>query len=237
MSSNLGLGFPEVNLKMGNPSARRIYEFDDFRLDAGHLMLYHGDDELSLAPKAVEMLLALVERRGQIVSKDELLEAVWPDVAVEESNLFLYLSVLRKTLGTQQNGKPWVETLRRRGYRFNGNVRLVHLDRNGGNGIVVEPLHLVSPAPTPSIDTTDKVERGKSGARLTRKAFAATGVIAAVAALAFTSWYFFSPRPIDSVAVLPFVNESGDAELDYLSGAMTETAIASLSKVPGLQVK
>ena len=55
-----------------------------------------------MVPKAVETLLALIERRGKIVSKDELLEAVWPDTVVEESNLFLYLSVLRKTLGTQK---------------------------------------------------------------------------------------------------------------------------------------
>src|SRR4030095_10204617 len=67
----------------------------------------------------------LIERRGKIVSKDELLEAVWPDTVVEESNLFVYLSVLRKTLGALQDGSPYVETLRRRGYRFNGDVQLL----------------------------------------------------------------------------------------------------------------
>src|SRR4029450_6419553 len=70
-------------------------------------------------------LLALIERRGKIVSKDELLQAVWPDTGVEESNLFVYLSGLRKTLGTLQDGRPYVETLRRRGYRVNGEVHLV----------------------------------------------------------------------------------------------------------------
>ena len=119
---------------MVNPIERYVYEFGDFRLDAGHLMLYHGDEELSLAPKAVETLVALVERRGEIMSKDELLEAVWPDAVVEESNLFVYISVLRKTLGTQESGDPWVETLRRRGYRFSGDVRLVPA-QNGGNGM------------------------------------------------------------------------------------------------------
>src|SRR5262249_46460796 len=90
-------------------------------------------------PKAVETLVALIERRGKIVSKDELLEAVWPNTVVEESNLFLYLSVLRKTLGTQQDGRPYVETLRRRGYRFNGEVRLVvEVIEDKGQGLVVE---------------------------------------------------------------------------------------------------
>ena len=80
------------------------------------------------------------------MSKDELFRAVWPDTVVEESNLFLYLSVLRKTLGTQKDGRPYVETLRRRGYRFNGDVRLVaeeiedrhvvdQVEQNGSNTI------------------------------------------------------------------------------------------------------
>ncbi|MCM3903896.1 MAG: winged helix-turn-helix domain-containing protein [Pyrinomonadaceae bacterium] len=103
----------------------KVYEFDDFRIDVDHLMLSHQGSEIPLVPKAVETLVALIEHRGKIVSKDELLDAVWPDTVVEESNLFLYLSVLRKTLGTQKNGSPYVETLRRRGYRFNGEVHLV----------------------------------------------------------------------------------------------------------------
>jgi len=103
----------------------KVYEFDDFRIDVAHLMLYHRGTEIAMVPKAVETLLALIERRGKIVSKDELLEAVWPDTVVEESNLFLYLSLLRKTLGTHQDGSLYIETLRRRGYRFNGEVHLV----------------------------------------------------------------------------------------------------------------
>jgi DNA-binding winged helix-turn-helix (wHTH) protein len=63
-----------------------------------------------MVPKGVKTLLALIERRGKIVTKEELLEAVWPDTVVEESNLFLYLSHLRKTLGTQKDGGPYVET-------------------------------------------------------------------------------------------------------------------------------
>jgi DNA-binding winged helix-turn-helix (wHTH) protein/TolB-like protein len=110
---------------MENDPQHKVYSFDDFRIDASHRMLYRRDEEIPMVPKAVETLLALIERRGKIVSKDELLAAVWPDTVVEESNLFLYLSLLRKTLGTQKDGKPYVETLRRRGYRFNGEVHLV----------------------------------------------------------------------------------------------------------------
>ena len=110
---------------MTNAAEHKVYGFDDFRIDVAHLMLYHEGAEIPMVPKAVETLLALIERRGKIVSKDELLEAVWPDTVVEESNLFLYLSLLRKTLGTHKDGSPYLETLRRRGYRFNGEVHLV----------------------------------------------------------------------------------------------------------------
>jgi DNA-binding winged helix-turn-helix (wHTH) protein len=102
-------------------------------------MLYHQGGEIPLVPKAVETLLVLIERRGNIVRKNELLEAVWPDAIVEESNLFLYLSLLRKTLGKHKDGSPYVETLRRRGYRFNGNVNLVVESKDGPSSNRVNP--------------------------------------------------------------------------------------------------
>lgn len=125
LSSKLTLIVSKFILRMDIAAEHKVYEFDDFRIDVAHLMLYRRGAEIPLVPKAVETLLALIERRGKIVSKDELLEAVWPDTVVEESNLFLYLSHLRKTLGTHKDGSPYVETLRRRGYRFNGEVHLV----------------------------------------------------------------------------------------------------------------
>ncbi len=125
MSSKLTLIVSKFILRMDIAAEHKVYEFDDFRIDVAHLMLSHQGSEIPLVPKAVETLVALIEHRGKIVSKDELLEAVWPDTVVEESNLFLYLSLLRKTLGTHKDGSPYVETLRRRGYRFNGEVHLV----------------------------------------------------------------------------------------------------------------
>ncbi|MFN0279080.1 MAG: winged helix-turn-helix domain-containing protein [Pyrinomonadaceae bacterium] len=107
---------------MGKSSNNKIYEFEEFRLDAAHLMLSRNYEEIPLAPKAVETLLVLVEHRGKILSKDELMDAIWADSIVEESNLAQYLHILRKTLGKLQNGHPYIETLRRRGYRFNGEV-------------------------------------------------------------------------------------------------------------------
>ena len=107
---------------MVKPPVHRIYEFESFRFDAAHLMLYRGDAEISLVPKAAQTLLILIERRGEILGKDELMETIWNDSIVEEANLTQYVHILRKTLGAAANGKPLIETLRRRGYRFNGEV-------------------------------------------------------------------------------------------------------------------
>src|SRR5262245_26868 len=97
LSLNSTLVFPKLILKVENPARHKVYEFGDYRVDVAHRMLYQQGIEIPMAPKAVETLLALIERRGKIVSKEELLETVWPDTVVEESNLFVYLSLLRKT--------------------------------------------------------------------------------------------------------------------------------------------
>ncbi len=107
---------------MAKLGAQRIYEFEGFRLDPASLMLYRIGVEVSLPPRAIETLLALVERSGKIVSTDELMGIIWTDSIVEESNLSQYVHLLRKTLGKTSTGKPFIETLKRRGYRFNGQV-------------------------------------------------------------------------------------------------------------------
>ena len=100
----------------------RAYEFENFRLDADHMLLFCSGERVNLTPKVVETLLALVEANGEVVSKDELMQSLWPDTSVEESNLSQNLYLLRKALGSRADGKPFIETLRRRGYRFQGDI-------------------------------------------------------------------------------------------------------------------
>lgn len=125
MSLNLSSNFLQFKIEMAKPSRQGVYEFDGFRLDAAKLMLYRDGQEISLPPKTIETLAVLVENHGEIVAKNDLMDRLWADAAVEESNLSQYLYLLRKTLGTQADGKPYIETFRRRGYRFNGEVHLV----------------------------------------------------------------------------------------------------------------
>ena len=108
---------------MAIPSqTRHFYEFGDFRLDATNRLLSRSSGLVPLAPKVVDTLLVLVENAGQVLNKDALLRAVWPDTFVEESNLAHNVSVLRKALGDGADGQPYIETLSKRGYRFVGAV-------------------------------------------------------------------------------------------------------------------
>jgi len=130
MSLDLTLKNREFKLNMSDPPEIRIFEFENFRLDAATRLLYRGGEQIVLRPKAVETLIALVESQGKVIGKEELMQRIWAGTIVEESNLAQYLHVLRKTLGVTSDGKPYIETLKRRGYRFNGTVR-VSKDRNG----------------------------------------------------------------------------------------------------------
>jgi len=87
-----------------------------------------------LPPKALDVLVVLVDKRGMLVSRDELVSAVWPDTFVEESNLGHHVSILRKTLGNVDNGQPYIETISKRGYRFTGPVRQAAVDVQHPNG-------------------------------------------------------------------------------------------------------
>jgi Tol biopolymer transport system component/DNA-binding winged helix-turn-helix (wHTH) protein len=104
-------------------SSRVVYEFGGFSLDRDERVLRRGNLPVPLTPKATEILLALVERHGHIVDKEDLMRQVWPDTAVEESNLTQNIYTLRKVLSTEEGRCPFIETVPRRGYRFVGFVR------------------------------------------------------------------------------------------------------------------
>src|ERR1041385_4979389 len=87
MSLDLSLKNPEINFKAGVNGRITVYAFADFKLHTESKLLFKDGKELHLTPKAVETLLVLVQRNGQVVGKDELMRKVWPDTIVEESNL------------------------------------------------------------------------------------------------------------------------------------------------------
>ncbi len=107
---------------------RRLYEFGDFHLDASERLLSRAGVTVPLTPKALDLLLALVDQPGRLLDKESLLRTVWPDSFVEENNLADNIFKLRRVLGEGENGPRYIETVPKRGYRFIGEVRaLGHL--------------------------------------------------------------------------------------------------------------
>ena len=99
------------------------FTFGPFLLDANERVLLRRGKPVSLPPKAFATLLVLVEKSGRVVEKNELVSVVWPDSYVEEANLAQNIFKLRKALGKNRLGEPYIETVPRRGYRFSGLVR------------------------------------------------------------------------------------------------------------------
>jgi len=98
----------------------RIHTLGPFRLDAEAEVLFRGKELIPLGQRAVAVLRVLVERPGELISKDQLMEAAWCGLAVEESNLAVQISALRRALAEEPGGEGWIETLPRRGYRYIG---------------------------------------------------------------------------------------------------------------------
>jgi TolB-like protein len=99
-----------------------IHTFGPFRLDATAQILFREAEPVALGHRAVALLCVLVEQAGKPVSKEALIQAAWPGLAVEDSNLTVQVAALRRVLGEVPGGEAWIETLPRRGYRFVGPV-------------------------------------------------------------------------------------------------------------------
>src|SRR5258707_7776903 len=99
-----------------------LYRFGQFVLDPGSRTLSRADSPISLTPKAFDVLLFLVQNPNRLVTKEELLRAVWGDTFVEEGNLKQYISHLRKALGNNSEDTRLIVTIARKGYQFTGDV-------------------------------------------------------------------------------------------------------------------
>ena len=105
--------------------AKRIYEFGPYYLDPASCLLLRDGERAAIPPKAFDLLVALIENSGRVLGKEELMQIVWPDTFVEEANLAVTISMVRKILGSQPDGGQYIETMPRRGYRFAATVREV----------------------------------------------------------------------------------------------------------------
>src|SRR5215213_1105220 len=98
--------------------SEQVFRFGPFVLDRRHRTLTRDGSPLAITPKALDLLLFLIERRGAVVEKDAILQGLWPDTAVEEGNVTVTISVLRRTLGESRSDHRFIVTIPGRGYQF-----------------------------------------------------------------------------------------------------------------------
>src|SRR5580704_16260215 len=112
---------------------RHLFEFGRFRLDCTERFLFQDGAAVPLSPRLFDTLLVLVENRGHVVPKNDLMQKVWNDVAVEENNLTQSISALRKILGDNLDGPKFIETIPKRGYRLVAPVKEVSEEEIGND--------------------------------------------------------------------------------------------------------
>ena len=207
------------------------YEFGRFRLKVAERVLLREGEPVPLTPKVFDILVTLVEHGGQVVSKDDLMKRVWPNTFVEEGNLTQNISLLRKALGETPGGAQFIETVPRRGYRFVAETN--HAPENG-NGDIQVPAP--SQSPVVSIPNTASQFAGLKRTPIFALV-AGLVVVSIIAVVYFTgSGKAGNPGAIQSIAVLPFVDESSDPDAEYINDKIAESLINSLSKLPQLRV-
>jgi DNA-binding winged helix-turn-helix (wHTH) protein/tetratricopeptide (TPR) repeat protein len=241
MSLDLKSKFHQINLNGVKPSGSVIYGFEDYRLDAEHLMLYHNGDEVSLTPKQIETLIALIEERGEIVSKEVLMHRLWGDTAVEESNLTQNIYILRKVLGKTRDGMPMIETLRRRGYRFNAEVT-DHRHRIATVSAAIRSAELAGiPDQLSPNEPTDVPERDTPDKRSNKEVAAAIVGIGLLAAVIVAGYFAFFAKPVDAgvktLAILPLKPIDPSNRNGLYEHGVADSLIQRLNPVKGFVVR
>jgi TolB-like protein/DNA-binding winged helix-turn-helix (wHTH) protein/Tfp pilus assembly protein PilF len=216
--------------------------FKTFRLDTANHLLWRNGDRVPLAPKAFDVLAYLVEHAGQLVTQDEILEALWSETYVNPEVLRKYILEIRRTLGDRPDNPEFVETVPKRGYRFVAPV----LEESTPE----QPVVAASPA-IEEYATEEKVgpamappEQESSSGKYRLWKFAVLPVLAVVAAAVIAGQYFRVTRNrVDatslkntSIAVLPFEDMSPTKDEEYFSDGLAEELINDLAKVSGLEV-
>lgn len=223
----------------------QILSFECFTLDLTRGCLLNGTEERKLRPKSFEVLKVLVENAGRLISKEELIGRVWPDTAVTDDSLVQCLIDVRRALG--ENGPRLVKTVPRRGYIFEAEVlrpdlsdrKLVYTEDVESFSITLEEEEIdEEPALVSNAVAVPVVSKRRLLATSGQHKVLLTVLISSVLLLCVVIVYLPSnrQRPIESIAVMPFVNVNGDPEMEYLAEGLTESIIRNLSQSANVRV-
>jgi len=201
-----------------------LYEFGKFRCDPReHLLLCDGKP-VWLSPKSFDILVALIRSNGQLLMKDDLMQQVWPESFVEDANLTVNISALRKALGETPGGQRYIETVPKRGYRFVAPVKELRGEGPTAPGVpTLEPENrglVVAPSPTAPI-------------RLRRWWLAAALLLVAVLVSVLVSSRHTVLTDKDTVVLADFTNSTGDPVFD---GALRQGLSSQLEQSPFLNL-
>jgi DNA-binding winged helix-turn-helix (wHTH) protein/tetratricopeptide (TPR) repeat protein len=240
--------------------AKLLYEFGPFRLIPDESLLLRDGQPVALSPKGFEVLVALVRRGGSLVGKEELLKEVWPDAFVEEANLSRQVYALRRALGEDEEGRPYIETVPKRGYRFTTNVREVG---NGAGGMTIGAVgapgtietvetvtrtHIVAEEEISLVDDEDPPRvlpqavlalptPSIQGSRKTSRLVLFATITALAVGIAVASYFYFRRPPAltdrDVILLAEFENRTGD---DVFDGTLKQALAVQLEQSPFLSI-
>src|SRR6266542_2023636 len=182
-------------------TAQQIWEFGEFAVDGDRRLLLRNGDPVLIGPKAFDLLLVFLRQPDRVLSKQELLDAVWPDTAVDINNLNQQVAALRKALDDGEHG--WIETVPRVGFRFCADVQQRRLPV--ASRLEVRRLFVIAGV------------------------VAALAVIS-IGSMLFEKRMTQKPQHVSSIAVLPLRNESSNPEDAYLGFAVADALIHRLTQ-------
>jgi TolB-like protein/DNA-binding winged helix-turn-helix (wHTH) protein/Tfp pilus assembly protein PilF len=216
---------------------RYLYCFGQFALDSRKRTLSRAHSPVFLTPKAFDVLLFLVQNPNRLITKEELLQAVWGDTFVEEGNLTQYISHLRKALGDNSEDTRLIVTIARKGYQFTVDVAVAEAADVAKQLAVQVPTTESALAATQAVLGSLEDEAVPKAPPHWRNAAAlAASAVILVAFAGYMSWRHFraiSPPKSQKImlAVLPFVNLTGDPNKEYLADGLTEETISQLGRL------
>lgn len=219
---------------MSNPD-NHLYEFGPFRLDPNQRLLLRAEKHKRLSPMVFDLLLFLVQRSGQLVKKDEIIEHLWSDTIVEEGNLTNNVSILRKELGDTGKDPKFIQTVPKHGYRFVAEVKILE-----AGGIKEETsTERGEVAPTSGVkEDAHEAATPHHTTRTFKVLLIASLILLSFLVAAFYFWRARTPAPVTpaSIAVLPFKPleiQSGNPSLEL---GMTDSIIVKLSNISQVTV-